>query len=712
MLASNRINVAPMLIKVLPLDGFAEGLQLLEEPPEKYFEVLLSMKTETLNIELKKQSFALPLHRVHTLVIGSGAAGLNAAIQLQSNGIEDLAIVTEGLHMGTSINTGSDKQTYYKLGMCGAENDSPQALAETLFAGGSMHGDLALIEASLSARAFMGLVNLGVPFPTDRYGQFVGYKTDHDPRQRATSVGPYTSREMCRLMIAEVGRRRIAVHEKRLVVALLTAEENGRKRSVGALVLNCENEKDDPDQWVSAFEVYAAENVVLAVGGPGGLYQTSVYPKVHTGAIGLALLQGAVAHNLNESQFGMSSIQFRWNVSGTFMQCVPRFISTAADGVGAKREFLVPYFTNPGHMHSMIFLKGYQWPFHSTKVAGGSSIIDLLVYIERVVKGRRVFLDFRQNPVDFDFKQLQTEALEYLQNSKALDKLPIERLRTMNPAAIQLYHDHGIDITREPLEIAVCAQHNNGGLAASIWWESVNLPHLFPIGEVNGTHGITRPGGAALNSGQVGGYRAAEYIANVYRQPTLTPAMFEESARETMAELDRWLAKSGSAAVTWQADRDEFQTRMSRAGAHIRSSAVLSTVIADARDQWRRLQEDGCRIHGFRDLMEGLRNLQLCYAHLVYLNAIHYSVESGIGSRGSALVLDESGESANEMLDDQWRFAPEDTDFRNKVLRTTPLVDGGIQNEWETCRPLPQSDNWFETAWATFRNKDIYTQPG
>ena len=50
--------------------------------------------------------------RVHTLVIGSGAAGLNAANQLRAMGIEDVLVVTEGLQMGTSINTGSDKQTY------------------------------------------------------------------------------------------------------------------------------------------------------------------------------------------------------------------------------------------------------------------------------------------------------------------------------------------------------------------------------------------------------------------------------------------------------------------------------------------------------------------------------------------------------------------------------------------------------------------------
>jgi succinate dehydrogenase/fumarate reductase flavoprotein subunit len=80
-----------------------------------------------------------------------------------------------------------------------------------------MHGDLALVEASLSARAFFHLVNLGVPFPRDAYGQFVGYKTDHDPRQRATSIGPYTSREMCRALIRGGARLGIPVREDRVV---------------------------------------------------------------------------------------------------------------------------------------------------------------------------------------------------------------------------------------------------------------------------------------------------------------------------------------------------------------------------------------------------------------------------------------------------------------------------------------------------------------
>ena len=98
--------------------------------------------------------------------------------------------------MGTSRNTGSDKQTYYKLSLCGDEPDSISKMAEDLFAGGGVNGDTALAEAACSVRSFIKLANLGVPFPTNAYGEYVGYKTDHDPRQRATSAGPLTSRYM------------------------------------------------------------------------------------------------------------------------------------------------------------------------------------------------------------------------------------------------------------------------------------------------------------------------------------------------------------------------------------------------------------------------------------------------------------------------------------------------------------------------------------
>ena len=660
------------------------------------------MKSEVIVISRKDGArFNVPLHTVHTLVIGSGAAGLNVAVQLRERGLEDVLIVTEGLAMGTSINTGSDKQTYYKLGMCGAEADSPADLAESLFAGGSMHGDLALVEASLSARGFMHLVQLGVEFPQDRYGQFVGYKTDHDPRRRATSVGPYTSREMCRALIREAERYGIPVHEGPVVVSLLTLGKEPDKRAAGAVTVN-----PSAGGIGEAFAVYAAENVVFAAGGPGGLYRTSVYPTVHTGGIGLALLAGARAQNLPESQFGLASIGFRWNVSGTYMQVVPRFVSTAPDGRSDAREFLRPYFVSAGEMNSLVFLKGYQWPFDARKIPG-SSLVDILVYVETVLRNRRVFLDFRQDPEGFSFEELSPEAREYLTRSEALLPTPLARLEKMNPAAIELYREHGIDLRTEPLEVAVCAQHNNGGLAGNLWWESVNLRHLFPLGEVNGSHGVYRPGGSALNAGQVAGIRAADYIAHRCAGWTLDIATLNEEARATVEDLLGWTENREEPSWSWQEERAALQARMSEAGAHIRRPERLRTAAAEAWAQWRRVAA-GASFADPRDLAEALTTRQLCFAHAVYLEAIRFAVESGVGSRGSALVVDGRSVPVHRALGDEWRFVPEDPAFRTKVLETEAEPAGLVRNRWVERRPLPQTDEWFETAWAAFREGQIY----
>lgn len=661
------------------------------------------MRTET--VSMMGQS--LPLTWVHTLVIGSGAAGLNAAVQLRADGLDDVLIVTEGLQMGTSINTGSDKQTYYKLSLYGGDDDSPRTMAEGYVSGGSMHGDLALVEAGLSVRAFMHLVNLGLPFPTDAYGQFVGYKTDHDPRQRATSIGPYTSREMCRALIRRVRELDIPVYEERNVVRLLTAGGQEARRVIGALALRADG----------SLEAYGAENVVLAVGGPGGLFKTSVYPQVHTGGIGLALMAGARAQSLPESQFGLASIGYRWNVSGTYMQAIPRFTSvsggggTNGSGAGA-REYLRAYYATAGEMNSYVFLKGYQWPFDSRKAVGGSSLVDILVYIENVLKGRRVYLDYRRDPEGFSLMQLSAEARDYLTRSQALLGTPIERLRAMNPGAIASYAEHGIDLAREPLEIAVCAQHNNGGLAGNHWWESPNLRHLFPVGEVNGSHGVYRPGGSALNAGQVGGFRAAEYIAGRYAAWTLSRDVVEAAAVEAAAQTRAWIERCAHAPTTWQAERVAFQERMTRAGAHIRSGAMLREAVPEAWAQWRRLEAEGCAFTEPAQAAEALRNRQLCFAHAVYLEAIAYGIESGVGSRGSAIVLDERGRPIHAALGAGWRFAPENPAFRQKVLETTAVLDDAgrprVEHQWVPCRPIPETDAWFETAWARYREGEIY----
>ncbi len=654
-----------------------------------------------------------PLYSLNTLIIGSGAAALNAAVNLFDNGQKDIAIATDLWGGGTSNNAGSDKQTYYKLSLSGDVPDFPLEMARDLFNGGCMHGDIALSEAQNSAQAFFHLVSLGVPFPHDRYGAYVGYKTDHDPRGRATSAGPLTSRMMFEYLAENVKKKGIQVFDRHEVIALLTENRGEDKCVIGALAID----KDNLDSKNFGFVVFNAVNVVLATGGPAGIYKSSVYPESQLGSNGLAFEIGAIGNNLTESQYGLASIQFRWNLSGTYQQVIPRYVSTDAGGQD-EQEFLNHYFPDMGKLATAIFLKGYQWPFDPRKVRDyGSSLIDILVYQETVMKERRVFLDFARNPSgggaleDFSFDLLDKEASNYLDKSGALFGTPIERLKKMNQPAIDLYKNNGIDLSKDYLEIAVCAQHNNGGIQGNIWWES-NIKHLFPVGEVNGTHGIYRPGGSALNSGQVGSLRAALFISKRYNQAPPEIERFLASAEEPVKSKYR-LAKQmvesqADENATLHKDREEIQERMSACGAPIRTPEKVKEAIKEAWTLYSRLKKE-IKVSSSKELPAAFKNLDLCLTHALYLEAIGEYLEKGGKSRGSYLVMDPDGEKPCKALGDEWKFSlnQKDAFVNQKILQIYLDEDAKVKKQWVDIRPIPQEETWFENLWNEFRQDKI-----
>lgn len=644
----------------------------------------------------------------NTIIVGSGAAAFNAADRLVNYGQEDIAIVTEGINMGTSRNTGSDKQTYYKLTLSGSNSDSVYEMAETLFNGGAMDGDIALVEAALSSQAFYHLVDIGVPFPHNSFGEFIGYKTDHDPRQRATSAGPLTSKYMTEKLERQVKAKNIPIFDQHQVVGILTDEAEGKAIGLIALALNAAPDQEQP------YVLFNATNIIFATGGPAAMYKTSVYPPSQTGSSGIAFEAGVKGKNLTESQYGIASIKFRWNLSGTYQQVLPRYVSTAADG-SDPQEFLNEYFENPGQMLDAIFLKGYQWPFDPRKIDNfGSSLIDILVYNETVIKGRRVFLDFLKNPSwgsaagELDFSLLGEESHTYLKNSNALFGTPIERLAHMNQPAIDLYMNNGIDLTKEMLEIAVCAQHNNGGLEGNIWWES-NLKHFFPVGEVNGTHGIYRPGGSALNSGQVGSTRAAQYIAKRYHQKPLAKADFLAKAKDQiLAKIElgeKFVSKLGDTSNVLEI-RDQIGARMMEYGAHIRSLEGAKSGAELARKQLETLVDE-TKIASPSELKLCFQNYDILLSQYVYLSAITDYIEQGGKSRGSYLVYDPQGVSPLPQLPEQFRFSlPKDQDLERKIQRINYQGDR-CEIDWDSVRPIPEEDSWFETVWGRYLQDEI-----
>jgi succinate dehydrogenase/fumarate reductase flavoprotein subunit len=655
-------------------------------------------------------------HVFDCLVVGSGAAGYNAALHLLNRGVENIVLVTENRLAGTSRNTGSDKQTYYKMSCAGGQKDSPRAVAETLFAGASMDGDIALCEASHSLQEFFHLVSIGVDFPHDRYGEFTGYKTDHDPLQRASSIGPYTSKKMTGRLEAEVLLRGLRIADKTRVVKLLTDKKAGHV--YGALCL--EERK--------SFRIYFAKNIIFAAGGNPGMYSGTVYPPSQFGASGVMAREGVRFANMTEWQYGIASVKFRWNLSGSYQQVIPRYV--AVDEKGNEEEFLCSFFSSIKNLGRAVFLKGYQWPFDPGKIAGeGSSLVDLAIYIDKRLRGKRIYMDFTRNPRGndgagfFSLDEIDETARDYLEKSKALGATPVERLLQINPLAYELYRSHDIDLAKEYLEIDVAPQHHNGGAEVNIWWET-SLKHLFAVGECAGTHGVQRPGGSALNSGQVGGYRAASYIAGPYLgdDPFYSEEDLEAGAAAELAEFEKEFAGASPA------DSPGNAAPAGTLGATT-EAAVTATGPDSAGAVLARVQELNTRSAAFirprdeidarvRELAElarrpvpipGKLTLLFSLKEIILMSRLMYDAmlafaEGGGKSRGSYLVVD-----SIEKIKDCLEGVETDVLFRDKVLvsRYIPGADR-VVSEPRPVRPIPERESWFEEVWREYRNGGIF----
>jgi len=310
-------------------------------------------------------------------------------------------------------------------------------------------------------------------------------------------------------------------------------------------------------------------------------------------------------------------------------------------------------------------------------------------------------------PHAWSLASLPPEARTYLERSGATQETPLDRLLHMNPLAVDLYHEHGVDL-REPLEVAVCSQHCNGGLSVDLWWQTT-VPHLFAIGEVAGTHGI-RPGGSALNSGQVGGMRAAQYIA-AHGAGALVQSELLAVTRDQIAEEIRLLKghlSAPSRAPRCADVRREIQQRMTEDAAFVRSPERVQEALDDARKLLKRIRS-GMRVAGPEQLPEAVQNHHLCLTHVAFLTAIADLLSRGGGSRGAYMVLDREGNLVVETAQGpRLPHRAENLQMRQEIIEVR-LNECGEFEAWPTpVRPLPEDDSWYETTWREWREKRVY----
>lgn len=447
------------------------------------------------------------------LVVGSGGAGLRAAIEARESfkkGKVVLAVKGALGRCGVTAVACSDRMAFHATlphtEPAGSDNWKYHAEDIYRIGGYVSDGDLAAILAKESQQAFEYLDQLGVPFAKREGGLADQFVTDGSEYARACYTGPRTAGHIEEALLRKISSMDIRMVDHCMVSELIKY----RDRVIGAFGID-----ERAGKVEKGLKVFSCKTLIMATGGAGEAFKVHVFPSGMTGdGYALAYRAGVEMVNMEFIQIGLSSVKTKLACSGSMMRSVPRFINEEG------REFLVNYFpqgTSLVEIYNFVFEKGASWPVSSEKK---TCLIDIAVAKE-MAKGHRVFLDYSSNPRGFRFRTLLAKWQERYRSEvrrelgvKKREESPLHRLREVNPASIEWLKEYGVDLdVGEQIEIAPSVQHFQGGIRIRKEGNTT-LKGLYAAGEcAGGQHGANRPGGNALLDGQVFGRVAGHEAA-------------------------------------------------------------------------------------------------------------------------------------------------------------------------------------------------------
>jgi len=513
----------------------------------------------------------LKLIQCDVLIIGSGGAGLRAAIEARERLKKGkVVLVTKGVlgRSGVTATACSDRMAFHATlpETEPREPDHWRYHAEDIYRIGGYvsDGDLASILAREAQRAFEYLDLQGVPFVRREDGRVDQFVTDGSEYARACYTGPKTAIHIEEALLKRVSSAHIQTIDHCMIADLVTY----RGRVVGAIGID----EREGFRVEDRLKVFSSKATLLATGGAGEVFGVHVYPEGMTGdGYALAYRAGAELVNMEFIQIGPASTKTRLNCSGSLMRAIPRFVNEAG------KEFLKNYFpgkASPSEISDLVFEKGSSWP---VSVEKRTHLIDVAMFKE-IAQGHHVFLDYSHNPVGFRFQDLDPTWQERYEkevkvriDSGQRAASPFDRLSEINPDVIDWLKAHGIDLRRgDPIEIAPCIQHFQGGVKIREKGDT-SLKGLYAAGEcAGGQHGANRPGGNALLDGQVfgriSGREAAELALNV-----------EQKQEATLPQVKKFLSKLNHMDEGREASwvRKEIQSITSRFASVVRTELGL-----------------------------------------------------------------------------------------------------------------------------------------
>jgi L-aspartate oxidase len=391
------------------------------------------------------------------LILGSGAAGLSAALHLAEH--TRVTVVSKS--------TLAESCTLYAQGGVAAVLDAHDSIdshvTDTLEAGGGLcHPDVVRFTAERAAEAIHWLIGNGVPFT--REGADKGYHLTREgghSHRRIIHAADSTGRAIETTLVDRArSHPNIRVVENHIAVDLITTGKLGHSPNVcvGAYLL---------DRITGRVQAFPARFVILATGGASKVYLYTSNPDLATGdGIAMAWRAGCRVANMEFNQFHPTCL---------YHPKAKNFLITeAVRGEGGR--LLLP---------------------------NGERFMDRFD-----TRGELAPRDVVARAIDHEMKRLGA-ACVYLDISHK----PADFVTSHFPTIYRTCLEYGIDITREPIPVVPAAHYTCGGVVTDLR-ACTDLANLYAAGEIafTGLHGANRLASNSLLEGLVFGKAAADDI--------------------------------------------------------------------------------------------------------------------------------------------------------------------------------------------------------
>ncbi|MFD3557732.1 L-aspartate oxidase [Streptomyces goshikiensis] len=393
------------------------------------------------------------------VVVGSGVAGLTAALRCAAAGRRTV-VVTKA-----RLDDGSTRWAQGGIAAALGDGDTPeQHLDDTLVAGAGLCDEEAVrLLVTEGPDAVRRLMATGAVFDTSAETGEIELTREggHHRRRIAHAGGDATGAEISRALVEAVHAAGIETVENALVLDLLQ-DAAGRTAGVTLHVMG-----EGQPGGVGAVHAPA---VILATGGMGQVFSATTNPSVSTGdGVALALRAGAEVSDLEFVQFHPTVLFLGPDAEGQ-----QPLVSEAVRGEGA---YLVD-------ADGVRFMQGQ----HELAELAPRDIVAKGIMRRMQEQGaRHMYLDARH----FGARMWEQRF----------------------PTILAACRSHGIDPVTEPIPVAPAAHYASGGVRTDLHGRTT-VPGLYACGEVacTGVHGANRLASNSLLEGLVFAERIAEDI--------------------------------------------------------------------------------------------------------------------------------------------------------------------------------------------------------